>query len=695
MASAHGEDPVQDLDEEGSQIQDQEEDEADYIDAQGGQAEGLDRGDREQREGMNPDTGARPKNQSASTGGQNSVLVQEEDTSDDERVIARHREQMSRLERQNWERDQRQRERERRQREQYEYINVRNRQVEQENDRRQDPVFGPTDQRPRADLETGERNNTGPIANLVSGQQHDRPQQNNGQRSGNGQDRSPATISYHSDNTYRTMASIETERQIRAVNEAMANANIIRERNEQYPNDRDNLRYSMGSGEVEHRPQIDGHRTMPMSYQRPDLDQTQGRVGYQPPPVQPQYPYLPYPYPPPMYGPEMYYNPHKKEKILFETFTAKFGGTPSESVLEFVKKIDRQKRMAKASDAAMAAVMQKQLHGVALTWFDLQPDEVIEDWKLLKEALLEEYDNKYRTRQVREQCKNRYKRRDETVNEYAADLLEKLNAGGYNKTAQLDYFIDGLPEYMRAHVLDKEPETLQRALQVANMFENSPHPYEEDYTRADWASRLNHNKKVTISPISTQVVVPQIEQGGYQVSGLGATQPGIQVAAVAVPTKEEKPAKTPKSELVCYNCNNKGHFSRECGAPRKQQGSRSPRDRNQGNRNWQNRSRSYSPRPHSNEYRGGYGDRQREYNTNSNWGRDEHSGDYSGNGYGGPMNTQGSAYSGRTYCCHCNMSNHNTDECAWLRANQPCPTCEQCGRKGHVTLKCKANVQSN
>ena len=343
------------------------------------------------------------------------------------------------------------------------------------------------------------------------------------------------------------------------------------------------------------------------------------------------------------HGPQVDENPPKKEKVQFEAFTAKFSGAPSESVAEFVRLLDRQKVMAQASDRVMGQVLTRQLSGVALSWFNLLPDNMLTNWSLLKGTLLAKYDTLYGRREVRSACRNRYKRRDETVNQYAAEMLTNMVAAGYDEENQIETFMEGLPEYMRGYVSKQEPGSMDRAIHYANLYENSPMPFPDDYSKADLVSKA---KKVKISAISTEISAPTY------------------VASVSVPTKTDNSSSdSKKSDIVCYNCNEKGHFAKGCPSPKRAR-SRSPYSgNNQNKRNRYNGNRSPSP---GNKFQ----------NKDNNKQSD-------GQKQGQDKETR--------YCCHCDMKNHATKDCVWLANNMPCPTCEKCGTKGHKAYKCKAS----
>ena len=92
---------------------------------------------------------------------------------------------------------------------------------------------------------------------------------------------------------------------------------------------------------------------------------------------------------------------------------------------------------------------------------------MLTNWPLLKWTLLAKYDTRYVRREVRSACRNRYKRRDETLNEYAAEMLTHMVAAWYNEEMQIETFMEGLPEYMRGYVARNEPETMDMAIHYA------------------------------------------------------------------------------------------------------------------------------------------------------------------------------------------------------------------------------------
>ena len=163
------------------------------------------------------------------------------------------------------------------------------------------------------------------------------------------------------------------------------------------------------------------------------------------------------------------------------TRIAYFSGeeTNGPSVNEFIDRFNLVARLYGFKNDVRARILPIYLTGRALDFYATLSKQVQKDYPKLVTALRNAFLNSHRSRCAVIELRNRTKRDDESIVQYA-DVMRKLARQAFptatyadqNRNASLD-FVFGLPTDLSSRVLDRNPETLDSALDFAVQISNS------------------------------------------------------------------------------------------------------------------------------------------------------------------------------------------------------------------------------
>ena len=363
-----------------------------------------------------------------------------------------------------------------------------------------------------------------------------------------------------------------------------------------------------------------------------------------------------------------------KHRVQYESFTATFKGESKESVSAFIKKIEREMIISETLQSDMCKVLQKQLKGSANDWFSTLPEEIAKSWPRVRQALLDKYDTDLSKSAITSQCYSLTKQDDETVHQYSRRVQKKLIEAEFNEEQQLDLFIKGLPKYMRYYVRRGRPESMDRAIYFASLYESNPE-YGTTKSQSSKSGRLS--KTETMTETGLQAESPTLIDPDASLEDSGTKPKSILTKA-----KETVGFNQVEATSTCFNCGEPGHWAYQCQAPKEFKGHRSPSPGDRPSRQYQNNDRGRSPSPY---YRRD-NSKGRRY-TPDRRSRDRYDNRRDDNNRRSPSPHKGKS-DGR-YCSRCDMTNHALEDCVWVARKLPCPICSKCNRKGHTAEDCK------
>jgi len=256
-------------------------------------------------------------------------------------------------------------------------------------------------------------------------------------------------------------------------------------------------------------------------------------------------------------------NKGKQRKIDHEMISGNFAGEDDECVMEFVNVMEYQRTALDITDKDFAMIIGKYLKGEARTWYNRHIVKLGGSWLKIKEGLLQEYNPSTKRAEIRNRCYREYMKDGETVKEYSKRMNDLCVMGGFDDENQKELFINGLPQAMQIHVNRMSPDTYEKALKEAKVYESS-----------DVKRGRNLDRKSSICGISTNAEGTNELQGELRVNNMGGSIKEIAdyVVAAIKPTLGSKTDPNPNRDrkpIKCYNCDKLGHMAKDCRAPRK------------------------------------------------------------------------------------------------------------------------------
>ena len=150
----------------------------------------------------------------------------------------------------------------------------------------------------------------------------------------------------------------------------------------------------------------------------------------------------------------------------------KFRGYENEDITRWFRKLELQLEAKKIPTTDPAAITQvvNNLGGPAETFLFELPEEETKDYGRLKQALTRRYSTKDRTWVKRQLLVSRRQKANETRTDYINGMHELFSGLNCSEPEKVTYFTEGLKSSLKVKVLERMPETLLEAEELARTF---------------------------------------------------------------------------------------------------------------------------------------------------------------------------------------------------------------------------------
>ena len=150
----------------------------------------------------------------------------------------------------------------------------------------------------------------------------------------------------------------------------------------------------------------------------------------------------------------------------------KFRGYENEDITRWFRKLELQLEAKKIPTTDPAAITQvvNNLVGPAETFLFELPEEETRDYGRLKQALTRRYSTKDRTWVKRQLLVSRRQEANETLADYINGMHELFSGLNCSEPEKVTYFTEGLKSSLKVKVLERMPETLLEAEELARTF---------------------------------------------------------------------------------------------------------------------------------------------------------------------------------------------------------------------------------
>ena len=150
----------------------------------------------------------------------------------------------------------------------------------------------------------------------------------------------------------------------------------------------------------------------------------------------------------------------------------KFRGYENEDITRWFRKLELQLEAKKIPTTDPAAITQvvNNLGGPAETFLFELPEEETEDYGRFKQALTRRYSTKDRTWVKRQLLVSRRQEANVTLTDYINGMHELFSGLNCSEPEKVTYFTEGLKPSLKVKVLERMPETLLEAEELARTF---------------------------------------------------------------------------------------------------------------------------------------------------------------------------------------------------------------------------------
>lgn len=214
----------------------------------------------------------------------------------------------------------------------------------------------------------------------------------------------------------------------------------------------------------------------------------------------------------------------------------KFRGYENEDITRWFRKLELQLEVKKIPTTDSAAITQvvNNLGGPAETSLFELPEDETKDYGPLKQALTRRYSTKDRTWVKRHLLISRRQEANETLADYINGMHELFSGLNCSLPGKVTYFTEGLKSFLKVKVLERMPETLLEAEELARTFNSI-------------SRRLEDNEPESVEKLLSKLLAQKQEPSSHDFPGKPPAWVEALISKLPAPTT---PAKTTVAALI-------------------------------------------------------------------------------------------------------------------------------------------------
>ncbi|XP_072023286.1 uncharacterized protein [Amphiura filiformis] len=150
-------------------------------------------------------------------------------------------------------------------------------------------------------------------------------------------------------------------------------------------------------------------------------------------------------------------------------FKESYSGKPEENLELFLARFELNSQLRDFADAKKHLALNLRLKGNASIWVSTLPDGQKDTYEHLKAALIEHFQGNDMKWVNESKLSSRIQTEAESLDDYFSDILTLCHRLGKSEQEKLTHFICGLKPNLRAFVISKEPESIDKAVHFARL----------------------------------------------------------------------------------------------------------------------------------------------------------------------------------------------------------------------------------
>ncbi|XP_072037014.1 uncharacterized protein [Amphiura filiformis] len=150
-------------------------------------------------------------------------------------------------------------------------------------------------------------------------------------------------------------------------------------------------------------------------------------------------------------------------------FKESYSGKPEENLELFLARFELNSQLRDFADAKKHLALNLRLKGNASIWVSTLPDGQKDTYAHLKAALIEHFQGNDMKWVNESKLSSRIQTEAESLDDYFSDILTLCHRLGKSEQEKLTHFICGLKPNLRAFVISKEPESIDKAVHFARL----------------------------------------------------------------------------------------------------------------------------------------------------------------------------------------------------------------------------------